>query len=80
LNCRYFSDVLIEANFVLSLAPSPFMTGMIASAMRCDQSVFDRRCTGFIGEKCLQILDALSSNPKGIARREPNAAGSPSRP
>jgi hypothetical protein len=24
---------LIEANFVFSLAPSPFMTGMIASAM-----------------------------------------------
>jgi hypothetical protein len=31
--CRYFSDELIEANFVFSLAPSPFMTEMIASAM-----------------------------------------------
>ena len=30
---RYFNDVLIAVNFVLSLAPSPFTAGMIASAM-----------------------------------------------
>jgi hypothetical protein len=30
---RYFSDELIEANFVLSLEPSPFTAEMIASAM-----------------------------------------------
>jgi hypothetical protein len=51
----YFNELLIEVNLVLSLLPSPLHNCNNGKRdAGCDQSIFDRGCTGFVSEKAFE--------------------------
>jgi hypothetical protein len=53
---RYFNDVLIEVNLVLSLVPSPFTTAMIARAMPAAISPYSMAVAQFSSARNLRMV------------------------